>query len=116
MGERAALLAGLVYVYSPYHLLDVYVRGALAETVALVFLPLCLWSFDASIERPRMAAIVGAAAVVTKDVAPGQRMLGAPATPEREQKRVIMSLDKLPAIRRDVRKIKQHLGLPDDDT
>jgi len=61
LGERAALLAGLVYVYAPYHLLDVYVRGALAETVALVFLPLCLWGFAASIERPRMAAIVGAA-------------------------------------------------------
>ena len=61
LGERAALLAGLVYVYAPYHLLDVYVRGALAETVALVFLPLCLWGFAAAIERPRMAAIVGAA-------------------------------------------------------
>jgi hypothetical protein len=61
LGERAALLAALVYVYAPYHLLDVYVRGALAETVALVFLPLCLWGFAAAIERPRMAAIVGAA-------------------------------------------------------
>jgi hypothetical protein len=61
LGERAALLAGLVYVYAPYHLLDVYVRGALAETVAFVFLPLCLWGFAAAIERPRMAAIVGAA-------------------------------------------------------
>ena len=60
--------------------------------------------------------IVGAKAGVTKDVPPGQRMLGAPATPEREQKRVIISLDKLPELRRDVRKIKQHLGLADDDT
>lgn len=61
LGERAALLAGLVYIYAPYHLLDVYVRGALAETVALAFLPLCLWGFAAAIERPRMAAIAGAA-------------------------------------------------------
>ncbi|MEP7199330.1 MAG: 6-pyruvoyl-tetrahydropterin synthase-related protein [Chloroflexota bacterium] len=61
LGERAALIAALVYVYAPYHLLDVYVRGALAETVALVFLPLCLWAFASAIERPRSATVVGAA-------------------------------------------------------
>jgi UDP-3-O-[3-hydroxymyristoyl] glucosamine N-acyltransferase len=38
-------------------------------------------------------------------------MLGSPATPEREQKRILMTLEKLPEIRRDLRRIKQHLGL-----
>jgi len=42
-------------------------------------------------------------------------MLGAPALPEREQKRILISLEKLPEMRRGGRKIKQHLGLPDDD-
>ncbi len=60
-------------------------------------------------------AIIGAKAGVTKEVAPGERMLGAPATPEREQKRILMSLEKLPEIRRDIRRIKQHLGLKDED-
>jgi UDP-3-O-[3-hydroxymyristoyl] glucosamine N-acyltransferase len=60
-------------------------------------------------------AMIGAKAGVTKDVPPGQRMLGAPATPEREQKRILMSLDKLPEMRRDLRRIKQHLGLADDE-
>ena len=60
-------------------------------------------------------AIIGAKAGVTKDVPAGQRMLGAPATPEREQKRVLMSLEKLPEMRREVRRIKQHLGLPDEE-
>jgi hypothetical protein len=60
LNERAGLIAALVYVYAPYHLLDVYVRGALAETVALVFLPLCLWAFGDAVERPRGWAIVGA--------------------------------------------------------
>jgi UDP-3-O-[3-hydroxymyristoyl] glucosamine N-acyltransferase len=59
-------------------------------------------------------AIIGAKAGVTKDVPPGQRMLGAPATPEREQKRILMSLEKLPDIRRDLKRIKQHLGLADE--
>ncbi|MBI5879290.1 MAG: glycosyltransferase family 39 protein [Chloroflexi bacterium] len=61
LNANAALVAGLVYVYAPYHLVDVYVRAALAETVALVFLPLCLWAFAEAIERPRGAAVFGAA-------------------------------------------------------
>jgi UDP-3-O-[3-hydroxymyristoyl] glucosamine N-acyltransferase len=60
-------------------------------------------------------AIIGAKAGVTKDVPAGQRTLGAPATPEREQKRILMSLEKLPEMRRDLRRIKQHLGLSEDD-
>jgi UDP-3-O-[3-hydroxymyristoyl] glucosamine N-acyltransferase len=59
-------------------------------------------------------AIIGAKAGVTKDVPAGQRTLGAPATPERDQKRILMSLEKLPEMRRDLRKIKQHLGLADE--
>jgi UDP-3-O-[3-hydroxymyristoyl] glucosamine N-acyltransferase len=58
--------------------------------------------------------VIGAKAGVTKDVPPGQRLLGAPATPERDQKRILMSLEKLPDIRRDLRRIKQHLGLGED--
>lgn len=59
--------------------------------------------------------IVGAKAGVTKDVPPGLRMLGAPATPEREQKRILMTLERLPEIRRDLRRIKQQLGIKDED-
>ncbi|HLN28841.1 MAG TPA: UDP-3-O-(3-hydroxymyristoyl)glucosamine N-acyltransferase [Gemmataceae bacterium] len=59
-------------------------------------------------------AIIGAKAGVTKDVPAGLRMLGAPATPEREQKRVLMTLERLPEIRRDVQKIKQRLEITDE--
>jgi UDP-3-O-[3-hydroxymyristoyl] glucosamine N-acyltransferase len=59
-------------------------------------------------------AMIGAQAGVTKDVAAGQRMLGSPATPEREQKRALMSLERLPEIRKDVQRIKQHLGIKDE--
>lgn len=57
---------------------------------------------------------IGAKAGVTKDVPAGQRMLGAPATPERDQKRILMSLHKLPDIVKDVRRIKQQLGIVDE--
>jgi UDP-3-O-[3-hydroxymyristoyl] glucosamine N-acyltransferase len=59
-------------------------------------------------------AVIGAKAGVTKDVPPGQRTLGAPATPEREQKRILMSLQKLPEVTKELRRIRQHLGLPEE--
>ncbi len=60
-------------------------------------------------------AVIGAKAGVPKDIPAGQRSLGAPATPEREQKRILMSLEKLPNMRRDLRKIKQQLGIQDEE-
>jgi UDP-3-O-[3-hydroxymyristoyl] glucosamine N-acyltransferase len=60
-------------------------------------------------------AVIGAQAGVTKDVPAGQCMLGSPATPVREQKRILMSLEKLPDIRKDVRSLKQKLGIKDED-
>jgi UDP-3-O-[3-hydroxymyristoyl] glucosamine N-acyltransferase len=59
--------------------------------------------------------VVGAKAGVTKDIAAGQRVLGAPATPERDQKRVLMTLERLPEMRKELRRIKLHLGLKDEE-
>ena len=43
-GKYAALIGALFYIIVPYRALDVYVRGALAESYAFVWLPLVLWS------------------------------------------------------------------------
>jgi hypothetical protein len=43
LGLPGALLASLAYTYAPYHLADVYRRGALAESLAFVWFPLILW-------------------------------------------------------------------------
>ncbi len=40
-----ALVAAVVYAYLPYHLLDLYVRGAMAEFLAFVWFPLILLAF-----------------------------------------------------------------------
>ena len=61
MGGWAGLIAGLVYVYVPYHIGDIYVRGAFAESVALVFFPLILWTFYETVENPRPLALAGGA-------------------------------------------------------
>ncbi len=56
-------------------------------------------------------AIIGARSGVVRDVPAGERMLGAPARPESEEKRILLSLGKLPEVCRDVRQVKQQLGL-----
>lgn len=60
LGRRAGLIAAVAYMAIPYHLVDVFVRAALAEAVALAWLPLALWGFRETVVRPRLAAVIGA--------------------------------------------------------
>ena len=59
--RQAAFLSGVAYVYITYHIADVYVRAALAESVALIFLPLTLWGFYETVVTPSRVTIVAAA-------------------------------------------------------
>ncbi len=59
--SQAAFLSGLAYVYIPYHIADIYVRAALAESAALIFLPLTLWGFYETVVNPNRVTIVAAA-------------------------------------------------------
>ena len=43
-GKTGGILAAIVYTYFPYHLADAYLRGALPEHMAFIFLPLIVWS------------------------------------------------------------------------
>jgi len=52
MGRRRGLLAAIIYVYIPYHLTDIYVRAALAEYFAFVWMPLSLLAFHRLVEAP----------------------------------------------------------------
>jgi hypothetical protein len=45
-GRAAALVGGLLYVYAPYHLLNIYVRAAFAEFSAMAWFPWVLLAFD----------------------------------------------------------------------
>ncbi len=58
--------------------------------------------------------IIGAQSGVPHDVAADQQVLGAPARPIRDQRRILITMEKLPEMARDIRKIKQKLGLADD--
>lgn len=61
LGDRAAALAGLVYMLQPLFLATVYVQGSLAEALVLAWLPVALAGLAAS-ARPR--GLEGAAVAV----------------------------------------------------
>ena len=56
-------------------------------------------------------AVLGARCGVTGDLPGGVRYLGEPALPARDQQKVYVSLAKLPEMRRDIQRIKNHLRL-----
>jgi len=73
MGRQRGLLAAIIYVYVPYHLADIYVRAALAEYAAFVWMPLALLAFHRLVEKvtlPRIgyAALAYGALLLTHNV------------------------------------------------
>lgn len=56
-GEKGAFVASIFYTYSPYHFLDIYVRGSAAEAWALAFFPAFLLSFDLFLEKKQLIYI-----------------------------------------------------------
>ncbi|MEE8402786.1 MAG: 6-pyruvoyl-tetrahydropterin synthase-related protein [Candidatus Hydrothermarchaeaceae archaeon] len=66
VGRYPAVLAGVLYMYAPYHLYDVYVRGDLAESFAFVFFPLVLYSIDRG--RVVLGAVSYALLILTHNI------------------------------------------------
>ncbi|MEJ2209930.1 MAG: 6-pyruvoyl-tetrahydropterin synthase-related protein [Anaerolineae bacterium] len=69
-----AVVAGVLYAYLPYHLIDLYVRGAVAEFLAFVWFPLLLLAFHRLAEEEEgwravvwtiLSALLGVALVTT---------------------------------------------------
>lgn len=44
-GTIASYLGAMIYILAPYRFLDIYVRGALGESLSFVFPPLLIWGF-----------------------------------------------------------------------
>jgi UDP-3-O-[3-hydroxymyristoyl] glucosamine N-acyltransferase len=55
--------------------------------------------------------VVGARAGVIQDVPAGQKVLGEPAMPEWEYKRLVLLFLKLPELRQQLEEVRKHLGL-----
>lgn len=61
LGRGPGLIAAVAYVYAPYHLLNLYVRANLAESMAFVWLPLCLLAVRQATLRRSFRWLAGAA-------------------------------------------------------
>jgi hypothetical protein len=61
-GRAGGLLAAAIYLYAPYHLVDIYVRASLAEFFALGLLPWAFWAFTAAVDQRAPQAVAAAAA------------------------------------------------------
>lgn len=57
----AALVAASAYILSPYLLLNIYERGALAETLSLGLLPWLLWAAHRQLVRPNRLSFAATA-------------------------------------------------------
>lgn len=57
----AALIAALVYIYTPYRALDIYVRGALGETVGFAFLALLGYGVTRTMKRADKGGVIATA-------------------------------------------------------
>ncbi len=53
-GRKAGLLAAVVYMYVPFHLVEIFVRSAYSEFVALALLPLVLYAFTELVVAPNL--------------------------------------------------------------
>lgn len=58
-GTWAGVLASVLYTYAPYHALDIYVRGAMAESFSLAILPFLWLYLYKVIKKPNLSNIVG---------------------------------------------------------
>jgi hypothetical protein len=51
-GRDAGLLAAVTYMYVPFHLVEIFVRSAYSEFIALALLPLVLYAFTELVAAP----------------------------------------------------------------
>jgi hypothetical protein len=57
----SALIGSLVYLYTPYHLVDMYKRGSLGELLALAVVPFILWNIE---RRSLLFSAIGLAGLI----------------------------------------------------
>jgi len=58
-GEYGGVLSGLFYIYDPYHAVNIYVRGDVAEFWAYAFLPLMFLGFYKVFRKSNVLGIFG---------------------------------------------------------
>ncbi|MGD8626943.1 MAG: hypothetical protein PVJ34_20580 [Anaerolineae bacterium] len=57
LARGPAVVSAVIYAYLPYHLIDLYVRGAVAEFLSFVWFPLLLLAFDRIVHEEKRARL-----------------------------------------------------------
>lgn len=60
-GTKGALFGSVIFSFVPYWFVDIYVRGALGEVMAIPFLMMALWSFESKLG---MVATIASAGII----------------------------------------------------
>src|SRR3989344_3743586 len=68
-GKTGGIIASTLYILAPYRALDIYVRGALAESVSLAILPFLWYSTYKLIKKPTFAKATFAALIIAFQLA-----------------------------------------------
>lgn len=63
VGWQAGLISSLLYLYAPYHAVQIYVRGAVGEYWTLIFWPLILYAFMRTEKRDDVTRRIGVGVV-----------------------------------------------------
>lgn len=50
-GSKGGLVSSVFYTFSPYHFLDIYIRGSVGEVWALGLIPLFLWAITKHVKK-----------------------------------------------------------------
>lgn len=64
-GKEGAFLSAVAYLFAPYHIVDLYVRGACAEFTSFIFVPLVLYAFHRLTNAPKTSHFLFAAFSLT---------------------------------------------------
>ena len=64
VGKFAALVGSILFLYTPYRALQIYVRGAMGEALALSLLPFVLWVLVKVARTSKMSAVALGSLVV----------------------------------------------------
>lgn len=54
-GEQGGLVSSAFYSFSPYHFVDIYIRGSVGEVLAIGLFPLWLWSYTRFVRTQKIS-------------------------------------------------------------
>jgi len=64
VGKFPAIVGSVLFLYTPYRAVEIYVRGAMGEALALSLLPFVAWAIVRVIKRPKISVIAGASLIL----------------------------------------------------